>query len=134
MSISCSWTCGARNGPSCWYQPTSTNYSWWPTASSSCARAKWSRTLPRTRRVVRKSGTTCSGGRKLFMRKQALSGILGVLAAFAIGALLLALQGFNPVATYGACLLYTSDAADDLLCVDLGGRRIIKKKKKKNIK
>ena len=28
-----------------------------------------------------------------------------------------------------ACLLYTSDAADDLLCVDLGGRRIIKKKK-----
>eukprot|EP00657_Telonema_sp_P-1_P005235 TRINITY_DN2246_c0_g1_i3.p1 TRINITY_DN2246_c0_g1~~TRINITY_DN2246_c0_g1_i3.p1 ORF type:complete len:124 (-),score=9.36 TRINITY_DN2246_c0_g1_i3:18-389(-) len=30
------------------------------------------------------------------------------------------------------CLLYTSDAADDLLCVDLGGRRIIKKKKKKD--
>ena len=29
-----------------------------------------------------------------------------------------------------ACLLYTSDAADDLLCVDLGGRRIIKKKQK----
>ena len=28
------------------------------------------------------------------------------------------------------CLLYTSDAADDLLCVDLGGRRIIKKKNK----
>ena len=28
------------------------------------------------------------------------------------------------------CLLYTSDAADDLLCVDLGGRRIITKKKK----
>src|SRR5665811_2593162 len=31
---------------------------------------------------------------------------------------------------YG-CLLYTSDAADDLTRVDLGGRRIIKKKKKK---
>src|SRR5680860_1877904 len=31
------------------------------------------------------------------------------------------------------CLLYTSDAADDLLCVDLGGRRIIKKKKIINI-
>ena len=29
------------------------------------------------------------------------------------------------------CLLYTSDAADDLLCVDLGVRRIIKKKKTK---
>ena len=28
------------------------------------------------------------------------------------------------------CLLYTSDAADDLLCVGLGGRRIIQKKKK----
>ena len=28
---------------------------------------------------------------------------------------------------YG-CLLYTSDAADDLLCVDLGGRRSIKNK------
>ncbi|CUX65283.1 8-oxoguanine deaminase [Clostridium sp. C105KSO15] len=31
-----------------------------------------------------------------------------------------------------ACLLYTSDAADDLLCGDLGGRRIIKKKKDRN--
>src|SRR5665811_1492494 len=29
------------------------------------------------------------------------------------------------------CLLYTSDAADDLTRVDLGGRRIIKKKKYK---
>ena len=38
-----------------------------------------------------------------------------------------------PVADAGTydCLLYTSDAADDLLCVDLGGRRIIKKKKTK---
>ena len=26
------------------------------------------------------------------------------------------------------CLLYTSDAADDLLCADLGGRRNIQKK------
>ena len=32
------------------------------------------------------------------------------------------------LALLGYCLLYTSDAADDLLCVDLGGRRIIKKK------
>ena len=30
------------------------------------------------------------------------------------------------------CLLYTSDAADDLPCVDLGGRRIIKKKNSTN--
>src|SRR5665809_83361 len=34
---------------------------------------------------------------------------------------------------YSTCLLYTSDAADDLLCVDLGGRRIIKKKKNTKI-
>ena len=31
--------------------------------------------------------------------------------------------------TFSPCLLYTSDAADDPLCVELGGRRIIKKKK-----
>ena len=38
----------------------------------------------------------------------------------------------NPVMSWTeyTCLLYTSDAADDLLCVDLGGRRIIKKKNK----
>ena len=31
-----------------------------------------------------------------------------------------------------ACLLYTSDAADERSSVDLGGRRIIKKKKNDN--
>ena len=31
--------------------------------------------------------------------------------------------------THGRCLLYTSDAADERSSVDLGGRRIIKKKK-----
>ena len=31
------------------------------------------------------------------------------------------------------CLLYTSDAADERSSVDLGGRRIIKKKKHKKI-
>ena len=30
------------------------------------------------------------------------------------------------------CLLYTSDAADERSSVDLGGRRIIKKKKKQD--
>eukprot|EP00657_Telonema_sp_P-1_P001446 TRINITY_DN1369_c0_g1_i1.p1 TRINITY_DN1369_c0_g1~~TRINITY_DN1369_c0_g1_i1.p1 ORF type:complete len:101 (-),score=32.60 TRINITY_DN1369_c0_g1_i1:49-351(-) len=35
---------------------------------------------------------------------------------------------YSPVLCVDTCLLYTSDAADDLLCVDLGGRRIIKKK------
>eukprot|EP00825_Cyclidium_porcatum_P011785 TRINITY_DN16084_c0_g1_i2.p1 TRINITY_DN16084_c0_g1~~TRINITY_DN16084_c0_g1_i2.p1 ORF type:complete len:136 (-),score=33.66 TRINITY_DN16084_c0_g1_i2:40-447(-) len=37
-------------------------------------------------------------------------------------------------ANYYVCLLYTSDAADDMQCVDLGGRRILEKKKiKQNI-
>src|SRR5450756_1376441 len=31
---------------------------------------------------------------------------------------------FGLVILVNTCLLYTSDAADDLLCVDLGGRRI----------
>ena len=45
--------------------------------------------------------------------------------------LLLALMGFmNGV---GTCLLYTSDAADERSSVDLGGRRIIKKKTKEDI-
>ena len=33
---------------------------------------------------------------------------------------------------FNRCLLYTSDAADERSSVDLGGRRIIKKKKKQN--
>ena len=33
-----------------------------------------------------------------------------------------------------ACVLYTSDAADERSSVDLGGRRILKKKKKQYIK
>ena len=32
-----------------------------------------------------------------------------------------------------ACLLYTSDAADERSSVDLGGRRIIKKKKQEYV-
>ena len=35
---------------------------------------------------------------------------------------------------YRACLLYTSDAADEEDSVDLGGRRIIKKKNKRDCK
>ena len=35
---------------------------------------------------------------------------------------------------YNTCLLYTSDAADEEDSVDLGGRRIIKKKKKTGLK
>ena len=40
-------------------------------------------------------------------------------------------NSFNTVTHYkDTCLLYTSDAADDNVGVDLGGRRIIKKRKK----
>ena len=35
---------------------------------------------------------------------------------------------FNHLSKSKICLLYTSDAADDSLRVDLGGRRIIKKR------
>src|SRR5678815_6195927 len=41
------------------------------------------------------------------------------------------LAGFRGDARFSTCLLYTSDAADERSSVDLGGRRIIKKKKKK---
>ena len=34
----------------------------------------------------------------------------------------------------GLCLLYTSDAADERSSVDLGGRRIIKKKNRRKTK
>ena len=43
-------------------------------------------------------------------------------------------QAGRPDPLAPVCLLYTSDAADDLLCVELGGRRIIKKKRKKKKK
>ena len=35
---------------------------------------------------------------------------------------------------YQGCLLYTSDAADERSSVDLGGRRIIKKKKYRGVR
>eukprot|EP00658_Telonema_sp_P-2_P049211 TRINITY_DN37422_c0_g1_i1.p1 TRINITY_DN37422_c0_g1~~TRINITY_DN37422_c0_g1_i1.p1 ORF type:complete len:116 (-),score=18.93 TRINITY_DN37422_c0_g1_i1:77-424(-) len=37
---------------------------------------------------------------------------------------------YHPSGRHRTCLLYTSDAADEEDSVDLGGRRIIKKKKK----
>ena len=41
---------------------------------------------------------------------------------------LTSVPSFLIVLNSSRCLLYTSDAADDMQCVDLGGRRIIKKK------
>ena len=44
---------------------------------------------------------------------------------------MLGVNGLTCSACSRTCLLYTSDAADERSSVDLGGRRIIKKKKKK---
>ena len=44
-----------------------------------------------------------------------------------VSGVLVGLAGVFVIAS--ACLLYTSDAADERSSVDLGGRRIIKKKK-----
>ena len=40
---------------------------------------------------------------------------------------------FGRLGHHCVCLLYTSDAADERSSVDLGGRRIIKKKKRQNV-
>ena len=48
------------------------------------------------------------------------------------GKLELSPQTFSVRALVDSCLLYTSDAADERSSVDLGGRRIIKKKKKED--
>ena len=49
-------------------------------------------------------------------------------SAGAAGAINVRVKSKGRIILSVTCLLYTSDAADDLLCVDLGGRRIIKKK------
>src|SRR5450756_1947411 len=45
-------------------------------------------------------------------------------ASLFVGIVVLIVQADNLPPMGLVCLLYTSDAADDLLCVDLGGRRI----------
>ena len=59
-----------------------------------------------------------------------------------VGKIIMVLEGRNQdlvgalheqMATASTCLLYTSDAADERSSVDLGGRRIIKKKNMKEL-
>eukprot|EP00657_Telonema_sp_P-1_P011465 TRINITY_DN6599_c0_g1_i1.p1 TRINITY_DN6599_c0_g1~~TRINITY_DN6599_c0_g1_i1.p1 ORF type:complete len:118 (+),score=15.64 TRINITY_DN6599_c0_g1_i1:117-470(+) len=80
---------------------------------------------------------TADGGK--IWTKQTLTGfegrdlprLHGVVAKDANNAILVGEFGtiaYTENGVNSGCLLYTSDAADDLLCVDLGGRRIIKKK------
>ena len=67
---------------------------------------------------------------------------LGAIAIIAAAAVILTYQRVQPTpgeiearnlsAMATACLLYTSDAADERSSVDLGGRRILKTQKKNN--
>src|SRR5665213_675156 len=64
----------------------------------------------------------------LMVRSRAVDGFLSPILTLFQGIPALSWVVFAIIWFHG-CLLYTSDAADDLLCVDLGGRRIIRKKR-----
>src|SRR5450756_65265 len=74
-----------------------------------------------TRSVVKGFGETSEENRRIITMEWIAEG----LALCSIGMLVLLMTAVEGAQN---ALLYTSDAADDLLCVDLGGRRIIKKK------
>mgnify|MGYP003381667629 CR=1 FL=1 len=63
-------------------------------------------------------------------RNYANNGFFYVNYIFGGGAGSTRISRFQVSADPNVCLLYTSDAADERSSVDLGGRRIIKKKKK----
>src|SRR5665811_2563272 len=73
--------------------------------------------------------TRCSPGARSFTTAITISFVLRAMeGALIIPALIV--QRFRYETTFSlldSCLLYTSDAADDLTRVDLGGRRIIQK-------
>ena len=64
------------------------------------------------------SGTPYNASAELVLKKKAADVVAGMCLPMLLE---VAVNANN-------CLLYTSDAADDLPCVDIGGRRIIKKK------
>ena len=65
-----------------------------------------------------------AGGIDQLVKVQASDTTAGYLAGKLVSGANVTLTLLNP----GGCLLYTSDAADDLLCVDTGGGRSLKKK------
>eukprot|EP00825_Cyclidium_porcatum_P027169 TRINITY_DN29220_c0_g1_i2.p3 TRINITY_DN29220_c0_g1~~TRINITY_DN29220_c0_g1_i2.p3 ORF type:complete len:118 (-),score=24.62 TRINITY_DN29220_c0_g1_i2:70-423(-) len=60
------------------------------------------------------------------IKQNYIRAITGKLRALKSGTLIEKKKGQKKLVRL--CLLYTSDAADDMQCVDLGGRRNIKKK------
>ena len=75
--------------------------------------------------LVRSRGLGVVYKRQIVARRKSLPQKLALLIAIgSIRALHVGVPAVNV-----ACLLYTSDAADERSSVDLGGRRIIKKKK-----
>ncbi len=61
------------------------------------------------------------------MKRSHIIILIGI--AVVIAGLLAYSADFSTYDSINSCLLYTSDAADERSSVDLGGRRIIKKKK-----
>src|SRR5450756_3121318 len=98
------------------------------------------RSLGRSGRASRHRMAACAASPRAWENRKggvcALHGGMDRSGAFHITPSSLPLSGRQGLGAKALtpCLLYTSDAADDLLCVDLGGRRIIKKKKKKKNK
>ena len=70
------------------------------------------------------------GGNRVFARKAAMNFGWDFAPDLRAGGIW---KPVKVICRNGPCLLYTSDAADERSSVDLGGRRIIKKKTKKNI-
>ena len=82
------------------------------------------------RDLVRSRGLGDVYKRQRFCRTTNSGSSANLLALSALTSPQLGARALKP----GDCLLYTSDAADERSSVDLGGRRIIKKKKNRQIR
>ena len=69
-------------------------------------------------------------GRSLAKQRRIEAHRRTMIAAFIVSTVFLALYLLHKASKgFESCLLYTSDAADDLLCVCVGGRSFIQKKR-----